>query len=422
METILKVYIVMLITLGITSCDNTMKNSHEGEGSAKGHSGHDHHEEEKARGKNGGTLLSKDNFAIELKIFEVGTAPRFRVYAYEDGKVLNPTQFDIEVTTKRLAQKTNIYTFIKTDGYYFSNEEVVEPHSFTINVNAKYKDKDYNWHYDSFEGRTIIPDDVAKISGIETESAVSRKIGDVIKIRGNILPSEHKIAHIVPRFSGIVREGKKHIGDKTEKGEALAIIESNQSLQPFQVISQISGTVINGHLIPGEFVPENQWVYIVADISEVWGDFYVPISQIHLVKIDQKIQISTLDKNISTEAVISYVAPYIDENSQSQMVRVIIENEKNSFLPGMFVIGKITTALASENISVRKSAIQNFNGQKSVFIKSGEIYEVRPIEIGKSDDEWVEVLSGLTEGDEYVHENSFLIKADILKSGASHDH
>jgi membrane fusion protein, heavy metal efflux system len=104
-----------------------------------------------------------------------------------------------------------------------------------------------------------------------------------MSIKGKISPVEHKVAHIIPRFSGIVREGRKHVGDAVKKGEVLAVIESNQSLQPFDIRSQVDGTVINGHLVIGEFVPENQWVFIVADLSEVWTDFFVPLRDTEII-------------------------------------------------------------------------------------------------------------------------------------------
>ena len=57
-----------------------------------------------------------------------------------------------------------------------------------------------------------------------------------------------------------------------------------------------------------------------------------------------------------------------------------------------------------------------------VFAKYKDTYEIKPVELGKTDGEWIEVIKGLSAGEEYVSENAFLIKADILKSGASHDH
>jgi cobalt-zinc-cadmium efflux system membrane fusion protein len=55
-------------------------------------------------------------------------------------------------------------------------------------------------------------------------------------------------------------------------------------------------------------------------------------------------------------------------------------------------------------------------------MRDGTLFEIAILELGRRDGEWAEVLSGLDAGQQYAAENSFIIKADILKSGASHDH
>jgi cobalt-zinc-cadmium efflux system membrane fusion protein len=57
-----------------------------------------------------------------------------------------------------------------------------------------------------------------------------------------------------------------------------------------------------------------------------------------------------------------------------------------------------------------------------VYALVGAVYEVRMLELGRAAGDWVEVLDGLAPGDRYVTRNSHLIKADIEKLGASHDH
>lgn len=57
-----------------------------------------------------------------------------------------------------------------------------------------------------------------------------------------------------------------------------------------------------------------------------------------------------------------------------------------------------------------------------VFIKEGESYRFLPLTLGRMDDHYVEVLDGLEEGQQYVNQNSYLIKADIEKSEAEHEH
>lgn len=422
MKIILKISTLLLLSLiTLSACEKASHNEEEhAHGDEHGHG--EEKSEELERGPHGGKLLKEGNFSLELQIFETGVPPQYRIYSYIDEKPIVPKDVLTTVTLERLGREVETFTFAPIEDFLTSEKEVEEPHSFDVKVQAEYKGKKYSWNFESFEGRTEIPDSIAKISGVKVDKAQAHEIRTLTRIRGKILPSEHRIAHVIPRFSGVVREGRKHIGDRVEKGEVLAIIESNESLQPFEVRSQISGTVINGHVIVGEFVPENQWIYVVADLSEVWADFFVPLREKLLVKDNQKLLLSTINGDKSSEGSISYVAPYVDEKSQSQLVRVVIPNTNSQFLPGMFVIGDLVVSESMAEVAIKKSAIQTFRDWQVAFLKVGETYEVRPLELGKTDGEWVEVLNGLSAEDEYVSENAFLIKANILKAGASHDH
>lgn len=374
------------------------------------------------RGPHGGRLLSDGDFAVELQIFERGVPPQYRVYAFQDGKPVAPGEVSANVQVRRLANPSEQFQFQPVGDFLVSDKEVREPHSFDVEVHAEYQGRQHVWTFSSYEGRTMIPDTVATHSGVIVDKVGARDMKTRLRARGKIVPSEHNIAHVIPRFSGVVREGRKHIGDPVQKGEVLAIIESNQSLQPFEVRSPIAGQVINGHLILGEFVPENQWVYIVADLSEVWADLFVPLSARQAIREGQKVAVSSADGSSIMEGQVSYIAPYADEKSQSRLVRVVIPNKAQAFLPGMFVTGDIVTQEYAAPTVVKQSALQTFRDWQVVFIKEGETYEIRPVTLGKTDGEWVEVMDGLKVGQDYVAENAFLIKADILKSGASHDH
>lgn len=373
-------------------------------------------------GPHGGLLFRSGAFSTELAIFENGTRPRFRLYGYRNGSFVNPSDFSGTVTTTRLGGKSDRFELTPSGEFLSSPKEVAEPHSFTITIVASYQGESFTWSYESPEARTTLLPTVARELGVTVDNAGARTIVESQKVYGKIFPSEHRIAHIIPRFAGVVREGRKHIGDSVAKGEVLAVIESNQTLQPFAVHSHISGTVLNGHLVVGEFVPEGQWVYIVADLSEVWADFSVPIREASRINVGQPITVGLLNNQNTVQGTISYIAPYADQRSQAKLVRAVVSNKDGSLLPGVFVTGAVRTGEKRVAVSVKKSAIQRFRDWHVVFVKYGNEYEARPVTLGASDEVWVEVVSGLEAGEEYVSDNSFLIKADILKSGASHDH
>lgn len=378
--------------------------------------------EEFERGPHRGRMVREGNFAVELQIFETGVPPQYRVFGYVDSTPLDPALFTVAVELHRLGRSPELFSFRPLSDFQVSDKTVEEPHSFEVVVTAQYQGKSYSWRFSSYEGRTTMTDDVAAVSGLKTERATEQRLHVTTRLNGRIRPSEHRIAHVMPRFSGVIREGRKHIGDTVTKGEVLAVIESNQSLQPFEVRSHIAGTVIEGHVVPGEFVPENTAIYTVADFSEMWVDCYVPLREGIPVAVGQRVILSTVHGERSTEGAVLYVAPYADEHSQSRLVRLVITNQERAFLPGMYLSGDLIVAEKLAPVAVKREAIQTFRDGEVVFRKVGSIYEIAPIERGITDGEWAEVVAGLMPGDEYVTENSFLVKADILKAGASHDH
>jgi cobalt-zinc-cadmium efflux system membrane fusion protein len=82
----------------------------------------------------------------------------------------------------------------------------------------------------------------------------------------------------------------------------------------------------------------------------------------------------------------------------------------------------VTVGATPVALAVPLSSLQRFREFDVVFAQVGEAYEVRMLTLGRRDASFVEVLDGLAPGTTYVVDNSYLIKADIEKAGASHDH
>ena len=109
-------------------------------------------------------------------------------------------------------------------------------------------------------------------------------------------------------------------------------------------------------------------------------------------------------------------------NEQAKIFRAEIDNSNGDFKVGQIVSGEILLDRYKVSRAVKASGIQSFRDFKVVYAKVNDEYEVRMLDIGRKVGPWVEVLGGIPSGTEYVAKNSYIIKADIDKSGASHDH
>jgi cobalt-zinc-cadmium efflux system membrane fusion protein len=132
--------------------------------------------------------------------------------------------------------------------------------------------------------------------------------------------------------------------------------------------------------------------------------------------------VARLSDGATTSTTLERVLPGTATASQSTVARATIANTDGSWRPGSAVRARITVDQQPAALVVPLAALQIFRDWDVVFVRVGDTYEVRPVEIGKRDAHAVEILSGLTTGDEVVVEQSYLVKADIEKSGASHDH
>jgi cobalt-zinc-cadmium efflux system membrane fusion protein len=215
-------------------------------------------------------------------------------------------------------------------------------------------------------------------------------------------------------------------GEEVKKGDILARVESNKSLRSFNVVSPLDGIIMARNTNVGDVVGDEP-LFTIADLSEVWAEFHVFPSDLPSIQHGQMVHVSSLnihqDKEQDiTEATLRMLLPTADANSQTVLAIVPLDNKEGLWRPGMTVKGNVLVNEKQVPIAVKTSAVQRFRDFHVVFAKVGNTYEVRMLELGISDSEMVEVIGGLKPDTEYVTENSFLVKADVEKSGASHDH
>lgn len=122
------------------------------------------------------------------------------------------------------------------------------------------------------------------------------------------------------------------------------------------------------------------------------------------------------------EATLQGLLPQADAHSQGLIARVTLPADDGHWRPGLAVEASLLLRANEVPLRLPLSALQRFRDWQVAFVRVGEDYEIRPLALGRSDGDWVEVLEGLQAGDEVVVEQSFLIKADIEKSGAGHEH
>lgn len=370
------------------------------------------------RGPHNGRLLGDGDFAVELAIFEDGVPPEFHAWAYEGEQQLAPGQWQLTVRLARLGGEQNDFVFAPAGDYLLGNAVVEEPHSFDVTVTASYQGRNHSWQYESYEGRVELTSVLAEELNIGTEAAGAGVLHQSILLYGKTTPDPQGISHVTARYPGLIRSISADLGQRVKVGDKLVVIEANTSLQSYTITAPIDGLVIQRHANPGEFAGE-QPLLTIADYRKVWADLDVFPGDARTIQSGQAVTIRM--NSLSTVSSILYLNPGAGD-TPNVVARVPLDNSAAEWTPGLLVEGDVVVAETPVPLLINNLALQTFRDWQVVFIKVGNEYEIRPLELGRTDGRFTEVLSGLKAGDEYVVVNSYLLKADLEKSGASHDH
>jgi cobalt-zinc-cadmium efflux system membrane fusion protein len=270
--------------------------------------------------------------------------------------------------------------------------------------------------------RILISDVKLAAAGVVLTEAGAVSLSDTLQFNGLLRANQEAVVQVTPRFPGIVRAIRKRIGDAAAKDESLASIESNQSLTVYELKAPISGTVIERHISLGEYASEQKPAFVVADLSSIWVDLSIYRQDLKRVRIGDEVLIDPEDGAGDIKGSISYVAPVGASDTQTALARVVLPNSDGRLRPGLFVTARLVLAKRSVPVAVRVGAIQTLKNKTVVFVReNSDKIEARPVQLGEADPKFIEIKAGLSAGERYVAENSFVVKAEMGKGEGDHD-
>lgn len=195
-----------------------------------------------------------------------------------------------------------------------------------------------------------------------------------------------------------------------------------ESMARYEIRAPLDGQVIERNVAVGEAVAAEEEIFRVADLSTVWIEIAVYAKDLAQVREGQDATVRSTDLDRSADGRVSYVGPLVGQETRAATARIVLPNSGNVWRPGLFVTVELVRSATTTPLAVSADAIQTFRDWQVVFVRHGDWFEARPLELGRSDGQWVEVLKGLSPGERYAAKNSFAVKAEIGKLGATHDH
>lgn len=255
---------------------------------------------------------------------------------------------------------------------------------------------------------------------IELATVGPARIRDVLPLYGVVAANTERMWGVTARYPGVVREVAHRVGDAVRKGETLATVESNESLQTYAVTAPLAGVITARNTNVGEQSGDKA-LFTVADLSTVWVELSLFPRDAPKVRVGQTVRIRSTDVGLTADGRVTYLAPFGSSANQTLTARVELNNTQRQWVPGLYVSAEVTLSEYPAPLTVKKSAIQTLDDAPVVFVKNDQGFEARRVKSGRTDGELTEILEGLKSGDTYAASNSYVLKAEALKSEAAEE-
>jgi cobalt-zinc-cadmium efflux system membrane fusion protein len=249
---------------------------------------------------------------------------------------------------------------------------------------------------------------------------VQKREAELRTVEGNLRAAEATV---------LAAENKLHLYGMSQDA-VLALVKSGEIVPKYHVLAPINGQVVEREVTLGELVrPDRDALLVLADLSTIWVIADIPEARVgELTKgSTARVKVSAL-KDQALEGHVTYIAPAMDPNTRSAKARIELNDPTGVLRPGMFAQAALlprADAAATGVLAIPEEAVQTVEGAPAVFVPvEGEpgTFAKRAVRVGPPTGGLVQVFEGLEEGESLVVAGSFILKAELGKAGAAHEH
>ena len=313
-------------------------------------------------------------------------------------------------------------------------------------------------------GTITISPDVVNNLGVRTAAAQLRSMHTAITTVGYVQYDEDQLIHIHPRVEGWIE--KLHVkaaGNPVKEGQPLYDLYSPQlvnaqeelvlalnrnnsrliqaaedRLKALQidnaVINQLkqdrkvhqtmtffapqSGVVDNLDIREGYFVEPGTTLMSVGTLEEVWVEAEIFERQASMVEVGLPVTMN-LDylPGETWQGKVNYVYPTLDPKTRTARIRLRFQNRNNLLKPNMFAQVTIHADAKEDTLMIPREAVIRTGIQDRVVLALGEgRFKSIEVKLGRLDDQYAEIITGLESGEEVVTSAQFLLDSESSKT------
>ncbi|AEJ15775.1 efflux RND transporter periplasmic adaptor subunit [Pseudomonas fulva] len=219
-----------------------------------------------------------------------------------------------------------------------------------------------------------------------------------------------------------LQEAEISLANAKQKVSAIGASVNSVGGNRYELRAPFDAVVVEKHLTVGEVVSEATNAFILSDLNQVWATFAVPPTDLAKVTTGRAVKVSSPDMNVEVEGKVGYVGSLLGEQNRAATVRVTLTNPNGAWRPGLFVNIAVTSQTDRVAVAVPEHAVQTVEDKPSVFVRTAEGFDTRPVKLGRRDSGYVEITDGIEAGAQVATNGSFTLKSELGKASAEHSH
>jgi len=267
-------------------------------------------------------------------------------------------------------------------------------------------------------GIVVLEPEALANAALHVTAAGPATLDVTVELPGEVRFDPQRVLEVHPRFPGVVRELRRQVGERVQRGEVVAAVESNESLTSYEITSSISGRVMARPVAVGQSVTQDVSLYTIADVSTIWIEFAIYPNDLTRIHRGDAARVTPQASGAAQSGVVSYIGPSLERETHVSVGRVVLRNDDGRWEPGLFADVAITVDHADVPVAVPDTAIVRTDEGPAVFVAEGNRFRMRKVTIGRSDGSRTEILSGLASGTPVVDRNAFVLKSELEKTSA----
>jgi cobalt-zinc-cadmium efflux system membrane fusion protein len=265
-------------------------------------------------------------------------------------------------------------------------------------------------------GIVVLEPEALANAGLHVSAAGPATLDVIVELPGEVRFDPQRVLEVRPRFAGVVRELRRQVGERVQRGDVVAQVESNESLTSYTVTSSISGRVIARPMAVGQTVTPDASLYTIADLSNVWIEFAIYPNDLARIHRGDAARVTPQSSGAPQSGTVSYIGPSLEREAHVSVGRVLLRNDDGRWEPGLFADVVVTVDHADVPVAVPDTAIVRTDEGPAVFVAQGHRFRMQKVTIGRSDGSHTEIRSGLTAGTPVVDRNAFVLKSELEKA------